>query len=407
MENYTLPGNKGTTHPSNYGWVIVGAGALMVFVTYGLLYSYSVFFKPLADYFQWDRASVSLIYSLAVIIRGAAAIGTGWLADKYGARKTMVFCGLMMGAGYLLSSQVSALWQFFLAYAVIEAIGVSGIFGIGSAIASRWFTKNRGLALGIVASGSGLGTLLIVPITEKLVDAYQWSQTFIIIGITAAILMVGGALLLREPPQAAKTTVKEEKPSATLSVALKDIRLWLMMVCFLLFLFATQMVLVHVVNYATDVGIEPLVAATFVSVIGAVSIIGRLSTGVVAEKIGLYKSLVIICICLGASFVLLLFTRSAWSFYIFAVLFGVAYGGEVTQIPLVIVRFFGTRVMATLMGVVLFITGFGGAAGPWIAGKIYDVTGSYNWAFIIGIAASALCIVTIWLLKRVERKESL
>jgi MFS family permease len=396
---------EASTHQFNYGWVVVGAGALMIFVTYGLTYSYSVFFKPLADFFQWDRASVSLIYSLAVIIRGAAAIGTGWLADKYGARKTMVFCGLMMGAGYLLSSQVSALWQFFLTYAVVEAIGVSGIFGIGSAIASRWFTKNRGLALGIVASGSGLGTLLIVPITEKLVDAFQWSQTFIIVGIAAGILMVGGALFLREPPQATQTTAKQEKPSATVGRALKDIRFWLVMICFALFLFATQMVLVHVVNYATDVGIEPLVAATFVSVIGAVSIIGRLSTGIVAEKIGLYKSLVIICICLGVSFVLLLFTRSAWSFYIFAVLFGIAYGGEVTQIPLVIVRFFGTRVMATLMGVLLFVTGFGGAAGPWIAGKLYDVTGSYNWAFVIGIIASALCIVTVWLLKRAEKQK--
>ncbi len=408
MENYKFPGDKDTTpHPSNYGWVVVGASALMVFVTYGLIYSYSVFFKPLADYFQWDRASVSMIYSLSVIFRGIAAIGTGWLADKFGVRKVMVFCGLMMAAGYLLSSQITTLWQFFLTYAVVEATGVSGIFGIGSAVVSRWFTKNRGLALGIVASGSGLGTLLLVPAIERLVGAFQWSQTFFIIGIAAGVLMVGGALLLREPHQAPRVMAKEEKSSATLGGALKDIRLWLVMTCFLLFLFATQMVLVHVVNYATDVGIEPLVAATFMSVIGAVSIVGRLSTGVVAEKIGLYKSLVIICIFQGIAFILLLFTRSAWSFYIFAIFFGVAYGGEVTQIPLVISRFFGTKVMATLMGVVLFVTGFGGAAGPWIAGKIYDVTGSYNWAFIIGIAASALCVVMIWLLKRAEKTKAI
>jgi MFS family permease len=388
----------------NYGWVIVGAGALMIFVTYGLIYSYSVFFKPLADYFQWDRASVSLIYSLSVIFRGVAAIGTGWLADKYGVRKTMVFCGLMMGAGYLLSSQISNLWQFFLTYGIVEAIGVSGIFGIGSAIVSRWFTKNRGLALGILASGSGLGTLLLVPITERLVNAFQWSQTFFIVGIGAGVLMVSGALLLKEPPQTKQAAVKQDKSSATVGGALKDTRYWLVMACFALFLFCTQIVLVHVVNYATDVGIDPLVAATFMSVIGAVSIVGRLSTGVVAEKIGLYKSLVLICIFQGIAFVLLLFTRSAWMFYIFAVFFGVAYGGEVTQIPLVISRFFGTKVMATLMGVVLFITGFGGAAGPWIAGKIYDVTGSYNWAFIIGIIASAICIVMVWLLQRAEKR---
>jgi len=408
MENYSFPGDKDTApRPSNYGWVIVGAGALMIFVTYGLIYSYSVFFKPLADYFQWDRAYGSLIYPLSVIIRGAAAIGTGWLADKYGARKTMVFCGVMMAAGYLFSSQVSALWQFFLAYAVVEAIGVSGIFGIALAIASRWFIKNRGRALGIVASGSGLGTLLIVPITERLINAYQWSQTFLIVGIAAGVLMVGGALLLREPPQAVQPTAKQEKSSATLGGALKDTRYWLVMLCFLLFLFATQIVLVHLVNYATDVGIDPLVAATFISVVGGVSLVGRLSTGVIAEKIGLYKSLWLICIFQGIAFVLLLFTRSAWMFYIFAVFFGVAYGGEVTQIPLVISRFFGTRVMATLMGVVLFITGFGGAAGPWIAGKIYDVTGSYNWAFIIGIIASALCIMAVWLLKRVEKAKAI
>jgi MFS family permease len=404
MEDYTFSGDNGTpSRNSNYGWVIVGASSLMVFITYGLIYSYSVFFKPLADYFQWDRASVSLIYSLAVIIRGAAAIGTGWLADKYGARKTMVFCGLMIAAGYLLSSQVSSLWQFFLTYAVVEAIGVSGIFGIGSAIASRWFTKNRGLALGIVASGSGLGTLLIVPITEKLINAFQWSQTFIIVGIAGGVLMVGGALFLREPPHSNQSTTKQEKTSATLGEALKDIRFWLIILCFLFFLFGTQIVLVHLVNYATDVGIDPLVAATFISVVGAVSIVGRLTTGITSEKIGFYKNLAIICVFLGISFVMLLFTRSAWAFYIFSVIFGIAYGGEVTQIPLIIARFFGTRAMATLMGVMLFVTGLGGAAGPWIAGKIFDVTGSYNWAFIIGVMSSVLCIVTIWLLKKAEK----
>jgi len=406
MNNYTLPGAKDTTpHPSNYGWMIAVAGALMIFVTYGLIYSYSVFFKPLADYFQWDRASVSLIYSLSMIFRGAAAIGTGWLADKFGARKALVFCGLMIAAGYVLSSQVTTLWQFFLTYGIVEAIGVSGIFGIGSAVVSRWFTKNRGLALGIVASGSGLGTLLIVPATERLVSAYDWSQTFIIVGIAAGILVAGGALLFKEPAQPPPTEVKQNKTTETVGGAIKDIRLWLVMFCFTLFLFATQIVLVHLVNHATDIGIDPLLAATFMSVIGGISLVGRLSTGVVAEKIGLYKSLWLICIFQAISFILLLFAKSAWMFYIFAIFFGVAYGGEVTQIPLVVSRFFGTKVMATLMGVVLFVTGFGGAASPWIAGKIYDVTGSYNWAFIMGIIASVLCMVMIWLLQREDKRE--
>jgi OFA family oxalate/formate antiporter-like MFS transporter len=393
---------------SSYGWIIVITCCLMTFLTYGLAYSYSVFFKPLAEYFQWDRASVSLIYSLAIIIRGASAIGSGWLADKYGSRKTMVFCGIMMCLGYLLSSRVTNLWQFFLTYGVIEAIGMSGIFGIGSAMVAKWFTRKPGFPMGIIASGSGLGTLLLVPASERLVNAVDWSQSFVIIGIAAGVLMVASALFLRNPPVALPSVEHNRAKPAGVSLgeAIKDSRLWLMMASFLLFFFGTQMVLVHVVNYATDVGIDPLQAATFVSVIGLVSIAGRLSTGVVAEKIGLYRSLILMCVSMMIAFIILIFSRSPWTFYVFAVFIGIPYGGEATQIPLVINRFFGTRVMATLMGVNLFITGLGGAFGPWLAGKIYDMTNSYNWAFIAGIAASACSIIMVLLLQRKDKEKS-
>jgi MFS family permease len=394
--------------PSSYGWVIVAACSLMIFITYGLIYSYSVFFKPLAEYFQWDRATVSLIYSLSVIIRGAAAIGTGWLADRYGARKIMVISGLLMGAGFLLSSRVSALWHFFLAYGIIESIGMSGVFGIVTAMVSRWFTRNRGLALGIVASGSGLGTLLLVPGAERLIDAVEWSQSFFIIGIAAGVLMVAAALFLREPAkrQSDNGNKQNQFDGISLGEAIRDSRLLLITASFFLFFFGTQIVMVHLVNYATDVGIPPLVAATFVSVIGAVSIASRLSIGVIAEKIGLYKSLVLLCVLLGATFVLLIFTRSEWSFYLFAALFGIPYGGEVTQIPLVIGRFFGTRSMATLMGVTVFVIGLGGALGSWTAGAIFDFTDSYNGAFIAGAAAAIGVLGILWLLKKQDNQKT-
>jgi MFS family permease len=399
---------------SSYRWIIVATCALMIFITYGLVYSYSIFFKPLADYFHWDRATVSLIYSAAVIIRGASAIGTGWLADRYGARRVMVFCGFMMGAGFLLSSRVASLWQFFLTYAVIEAIGMSGIFGIGTAMVSRWFTKNRGLALGIVASGSGLGTMLIAPGTEQLINAVDWSQTFIIIGIGAGVLMVAAALFLRKPPFSLSPAVKDaeefsgsrdsQPDGISLAEALRDRRMLLILITFLLFFFSIQMVMVHLVNYATDMGIDPLVAATFVSVIGAVSIGGRLSIGVGADRIGVYSSLLVTRVFLVLSFVLLLFTRAPWSFYLFAVLFGIPYGGEVTQIPLVIGRYFGTGAMATLMGVTMFTNGLGGALGPWVAGKIFDITGSYNGAFITGAVVALGSTLVVFLLKREDSR---
>jgi MFS family permease len=396
-----LSGDAASRATPAYGWVIVATCAIMIFITYGLNYSYSVFFKPLAELFKGDRATISLIFSLSMIIRGAAAIGTGWLADKYGARKIMVGCGLMMGAGYLLSSRADALWQFFLTYAVVEAIGMSGIFGIGTALVTRWFSRNRGLALGIMVSGSGLGTFLIVPGVEHLINVMKLSPTFFIIGIAAGSLMIIGALLLRPPPPPKLTPANETTPAgASLCEAVRDVRLYLVMVCFLLFFIGTQIVMVHLINYATDNGIDPLVAATFVGVIGLASIASRLSMGVITEKIGLYWGFLLIGVSLTLSFVLLLFTRSVWSFYVFTLLFSIPYGGEVTQIPLVIGRYFGTRSMSTLVGMTVFAIGVGGALGPWLAGKIYDLTSSYNAAFITGAVIAAVSMGVVLLLKQ-------
>jgi MFS family permease len=141
-----------------------------------------------------------------------------------------------------------------------------------------------------------------------------------------------------------------------------------------------------------------------VSVIGAVSIFSRISIGVITEKAGLYRMLVLTCLSLAAVFIFLIFARAPWSFYLCAVLFGIPYGGEVTMIPLVISRFFGTRNMATLMGVSVFFTGLGGAIGSWYAGWIFDVTASYNWAFITGAIGSAISILMVWFLQRADKK---
>jgi MFS family permease len=404
-----MQNNTPVQGPASYAWVIVAACTAMIFITYGLQYSYSVFFKPLAEHFDWDRATVSFVYSASLVIRGAVSIGAGWLADRYGARKVMIVCGFLMGLGFLLSSRVTELWQFFLTYAVIEAIGFSGTFGVGTSMISRWFTKNRGLALGIMASGSGLGTLLIVPGAERLIDAAGWQQAFVVCGIAAGTLMIAAAFLLREPASRLIKTpestggVAAKQEGMSFSAALIDPRMLLMAMAFMFFFFGAQMVMVHLVNYATDTGIDPLIAATFIGVIGGASIGARLAIGAGSDKIGIFNGLYITGSLLVLSFILLLFTRTVWSFYLFAVLFSIPYGGEIPQIPLIIGRYFGTRSMATLVGVNVFIITIGGAMGSWAAGKIFDVTGSYDWAFIAGAVAALCSLGMVLLLKRQDR----
>lgn len=412
LEPHPLEPAMATRSHFYYGWVIVASCTVIIAITYGMLYSYSVFFKPLADYFSWDRATVSMIFSASLFIRGAIAVGIGWLADRYGARKVMVFCGFMLGAGLVLSSWVHNLWQFFISYAVVEAIGLSGAFGVGTAMTSRWFDRNRGLALGIISSGSGLGTLLIVPIAERLIHAFDWSRAFFICGIVAGVVMIASALFLRPAPGAGldgvnrpvsaanrENDIPNQQDKVPLWRIIGDSRMILIAAVSFLFFFGIQMMMVHLVNYATDMGIDSLVAASFISIIGAVSIAGRLSTGAGADRIGIYHTLVLTRVFLIVAFICIIFARSLWAFYVFAIIFGLPYGGEIPQIPFLIGKYFGTKAMATLVGINLFIVSISGALGPWMAGEIFDITRSYHWAFVAGALSGISSLILVFKLK--------
>ena len=377
------------------------------------MYSFSVFFKPLAEYFNWDRATVSLVYSISLVMRGGISIGTGWLADRYGAKKLMVFCGIMIGLGLILSSQVNALWQLLISYSLIEAIGLSGTFGITTAVTSRWFTRNRGLALGLVSSGVGIGTLLMVPGAERLIQALEWPRAFIVFGVICGLVVIIGAFFLKSPPADKPSASVSSIPAAgqniqkavssgphlSLREAIVNPRMILVIMIFCLIFFCTQMVMVHLVNYATDLGIDPLVAASLVSIIGVVSIAGRLVMGSGSDRLGMHNIMIMVCALIFVSLVCLIFTSQLWAFYFFAVFFGFAYGGEVPQIPLLVGSIGGTRTLATLIGLTLFLGNVGGALGPWVAGKMFDLSGHYQWAFTIGASAAFLAIVMAVLLK--------
>jgi MFS family permease len=392
-----------------YGWVIVAVCTLMLAVVYGLIYSYSVFFKPLAEHFQWDRATVSGVYSASLVIRGAFSIGIGWLADKYGPVKITVFCGFMIGLGLVLTSRVSELWQLYSTYAVIEAVGLSGAFGIATAVTSRWFTKNRGLALGIVSSGVGVGTLLIVPGAERLINVFDWSTAYVIFGLVSGVVMVASSFLLKPAPTNVRikkeSGAQNQQSEVSLGKAVRSPKMALLILVFGCIFFCVQIIIVHLYNYATDIGINPLIAASLVATIGVLSIAGRLIMGVGADKLGNFNILIICCILLIASFVCLIFANSLWQLYIFAVIFGFAYGGEVPQIPLFLGKFFGTKAMAALTGLLLFAGNIGGALGPLAAGKIYDLDNSYKWVFILGSVVSLAALFVALILKKQGREQ--
>jgi len=326
-----------------YGWVIVAICTVNLILSAGVMYSYGVFFKHLAASFEWTRAVTSGIYSVLFLFHGASAMPMGWLVDRAGPRKTLMLCGFITGLGLILTSQITALWQIYITFGVLVGIGTSGLFPVGMATTARWFPERRGLALGIVSAGIGLGTLLLVPAVERLIAAYGWSVAYIVLGVITLVVVVPGALFLWRDPEAklrGRKQTGEVLPVAsqidsetgiTLGDAVRRKPLWMLVAIFFLFVFSLQMVMVHLVNYATDLGIDSLVAATFLSVLGFTSVLGRLLMGAASDRIGSHNALVICCVVMVASLVLLMFTREIWTFYLFSAIFGFAYGGEVPQ----------------------------------------------------------------------------
>ncbi len=385
-----------------YGWVIVAACSLSMAISYGIIYSYSVFFKPIAAQFNWDRATVASIYSLAMIFRGAVTVPIGWLADRYGPAKIFGFCGVMITAGLVLTSRVSELWQFYTTYAIILPVGLCGAYTIGSAVTSRWFVTKRGMALGIVAAGSGFGTLLLVPLSQHLINIFDWSGAYAIIGSVAGGVTIATALLLKSaPPQETSSLGKTENSThARKSVSgmremILSREMLLVIAIFGLINFCIQMVMVHLVNFATDIGISSLQAAGYLGIIGVISIAGRLIMGGMADRIGTYHSLVVCGVLLLVSLIVLFFNTTPVGFLIFAVLFGFAYGGEIPQLPMLIADIFGVRAMGSLMGIAIFISMFGAALGPWVGGKVYDLTRNYHYAFAIAAIAGMIRLFLI------------
>ena len=414
------PDASSTRRPLFYGWVIVGACLVILAMHTGLLYSYGVFFKHLIADFGWSRGATSGVYSLFMVSHGALAIATGWLADRFGPARVMAACAFIGGLGLALTSQINSLWQLYLTYGIIFGVGESAGFTITTSTTARWFTKRRGLALGIVASGSGLGTMIMAPAAERLITTFGWSTAYLVLAVAGWAIMIPSALLLRRDPAekglrpygseeaviGVASVGRREGKAAETGIALRAAALykplWMLFAIFFTFSVCLQMVMVHLVNYATDIGITSLIAATFISIIGIGSFIGRLLMGTASDRIGANNALLACCIIMTVTLIFLIFAREMWMFYLFAIIFGFAYGGEVPQMPVLVGRFFGMRAVAALVGVTVFGATIGGALGAWVGGQIFDVTQSYQLAFTIAAVAGFVSVVLTLMLKKLK-----
>ena len=415
-EKSVVPSSPSNTKGSSfyYGYIIVLCSFLIMFICFGTNYSSGVFFNRLLADMHWSRAVTSVGYALAQFIGGLVGIITGRLGDRFGPRIVIMACIISLGAGCAMMSSIDQPWQFYI-LGMLVGVGFGGAAIPVTVLPSRWFIKHRGLMTGIVIAGIGTGTIVTPVVAEKLITAFQWRESFIIIGLIALVIGIPAAFFLKRDPSVIGLTALGEKEVGTVrkadrengmtfKEAVRTRQFWVISFTCMFFGYCVQGVLLHIVPAARSLGIDSGIAAFIISFLGLGSILGRVFLGSLSDRIG-EKNTFILALVLGLLSVLSLqIITSPWMFYIFGVVFGLGYGAVITLMTLMPARVFGLLAIGTLVGSITFIYTIGGSLGPILTGYIFDVTGSYRLAFVIFAILAVCAIIMASMLKPEIRK---
>ncbi len=302
----------------------------------------------------------------------------------------------------ILCSQINALWQLYVFSSLLIGVGMGVAFAPTMAITSRWFVKRRGLALGIVASGIGIGTLVMSPVITYFISAYEWRSAYLIVGFIAWIILISAAFMLKSSraESNASSYNKNRKKDGNSNEdwgaleAAKTKSFWLVLFSNSLWNLCLQMIMSHIYLYAeSDIGTSSMVAAGVLSLIGVGSVFGRIAVGVASDKIGTKRVWLFCLVCQVVTVFWLTEAKNVWMLYVFAPFFGFSYGGLVPLIPAIDAEFFGTKNLGAIIGLIGIGATTSGALGPFLGAYIFDLTGSYNLAFLLGAVATVVATI--------------
>jgi MFS family permease len=397
----------------DYGWVVLALGFVTQGLIYTVWYSFGIFFVALLSEFGWQRGPAAAAFSLFALVQSLSSPLVGLLVDRFGARVVVPTGAAIAGAGLLLASQLSSLLELYLAYGLIAAFGGALAGWIANvAVMSRWFPRAVGFATGLTSAGIGFGILVVVPLIQSVILASGWRVGYQALAALVVLGIVPANLLLqrRRPAtfRAAPSEAEDEVAGQvvdlawasrdwTLAAAARERRFWALALGCCGASFATQLVVTHQVAHLVDAGYDRALAAAVVGLMGGVSIVAKVSWGLLADRVGRE-----ITFTLGmASVVLavgLLALAGSAPLGVLPYLFGpvMAFGYSIIGplAPSMASDLFRGRRFAAIFGLAGLITGSGGAVGSWVAGAIFDLTGSYLAAFalaaLVAVGSAAL-----------------
>jgi MFS family permease len=389
--------------------VTLGAIAITIGLAYGVWYSYSVFLVALLKEFGWSRSVLAGAFSVFALVHGCANPFIGTLCDRIGPRRLVIFGGALLGLALFANGYIETPGRLYLGFGLFTALGVACSGWVPAVVmVQRQYMDRLGLSLGIVSSGIGLGMLFVVPLCQSLIESVGWRAAWQILGAICAgwIVPIGWFLLRDDAPRPAlvpltrsgKTQLARAK-DMDLAAAMRTQPFWLMLGAFFFGNLCSQTLHVHQVAFLVDHGMAAMAAASIVGVVGVSSVFGKSGGGWLSDR---YEReliyLIGIAILVGAVGALAFVGAVAnrWGAYVYAVMLGVGYSATAALIPAMVSdRFRGPR-FGLILGVGLMSGALGGALGPWMAGRLFDLTGSYSIPFVIAAASGVLAGAVGW-----------
>jgi MFS family permease len=379
-----------------YGWVIVGVGIVVTCVGFGAMMTLSIFLQPISEAMGWSRSGIAAAAMLNFLCMGAGAFLWGALSDRYGTRRVVLAGGALLGLGMVVASRATTLVQFQLLFGTIVGVASGSFYAPLIATTTKWFTRNRSLAVALVSAGLSVGSTVMAPLSRWLISSYDWRTAMLVIGDLVWVVVIPAALLVRNPPAAATAERPASDAAAPLTIGqvVRTPQFAAIALTHFACCAAHSGPIFHMVTHAIDRGIPTMAAATVLSAAGLASLGGKIGCGIFADRVGVKRALVAGLALQAIAIVFYLGTETLGSFYALALVFGFAYGGVMPLYAVLVREYFGERVMGSALGAVSFAATLGMALGPWIGGWLHDELGSYAWMFIgssaIGLGAVAI-----------------
>jgi MFS family permease len=379
------------------GWVVVGASFTALTVIFGVAYSFASFFASFQSEFHALRADVSLVFSISGFLWFALGAITGSAADRIGPRPIAVTGMLLLAGGLFAASRAESLMQVYATYSLGVGLGVGFVYVPAIGAVQPWFRKRLGLAAGLASAGIGMGTLIMPYASVALIHAFGWRGAFATLGGFVLVVGVAAAMLLDNDPArhglhpdgaAGEPGRAPPKAGLTLRETLRSRTFWVFYGTMLLCTIGQAIPFAHLVPYARDHGHSEAFGAILIGLVGVGSVVGRFGLGGFGDRMGRREMLTAVYAAMAALFAGWLVFESAFALAVFALLYGVTYGGFVSTAPPLATDYFGPRAISGVIGVLYTAAGIGYLIGPLAAGFAYDLQKSYT--LPIAIAAALL-----------------